>query len=295
MCEKTLPISVVIPTWKRTTVLLVALKYILNCSPRPAEILVHIDAGDQKTEQCLRQVFSQSPVHWFQSNTTQGPGGGRNLLIRKASFPLIACFDDDSWPLDSNYFQIAADLFAAHPEAAVLSAQEVRPGMNSVPTDSKIGEIACFQNCACLIRREAFLNTRGYLPLRYAYGMEEADVALQLLDSGWNILNTASLRVYHDTDLKHHGSVPINAAHIANTALLAYLRYPAQAWPLGVLQVLNRVKYAASIGRWRGIQQGLLQIPDIMWKYRNERQTVGIETLRLSRKLSSSKSQIETV
>jgi GT2 family glycosyltransferase len=146
--------------------------------------------------------------------------------------------------------------------------------------------IACYQNGACVIRREAFLATRGHLPLRHAYGMEEADVALQLLDAGWEILSTPALRVYHDTGLEHHASEAVNAAHIRNTALLAYLRYPVRYWPLGMLQVLNRARYAARMGRWRGIAKGFGQIPVALWKYRRERKPVRAATIALSRRLA---------
>ena len=53
---------------------------------------------------------------------------------------------------------------------------------------------------------------------------------------------------YRDTRLEHHASEAVNAAHIRNTALLAYLRYPIPYWALGALQVLNRVRYAAQRG-----------------------------------------------
>ena len=74
----------------------------LKADPSPQEILVHIDAGDDTTETLLKEFFSPR-VRWIQSSTRQGPGGGRNRLIREAKYPLIASFDDDSWPLDPNY------------------------------------------------------------------------------------------------------------------------------------------------------------------------------------------------
>jgi GT2 family glycosyltransferase len=230
-------------------------------------------------------MFADS-VRWFCSTTTQGPGGGRNRLVREANAPLVASFDDDSWPLDRDYFAAAAEIFHSQPRAAVLNGQEVRPGMQPRDRDGNFGRIACYQNCACVIRRGAFLGTRGHLPMRYAYGMEEADVALQLLDAGWELLYAPALRVYHDSQLEHHTSKAVNAAHIRNTALLAYLRYPVRYWPLGVLQVLNRARYAASMGRWSGIATGFGQIPGALWRYRKERQPVRAATVALSRQLS---------
>jgi len=284
-----LNISVVIPTYKRLSKLQLCLETILTCAPLPSEIIIHIDYGDQETEFFLEK--NQYPlVRWITSNSTQGPGGGRNKLIKEAKFPLIASFDDDSWPLSKDYFKFAADIFDKYPQAAVISAQEIRADIPPKSSDNTIRETSCFQNCASLLRRDAFLQTLGYTPLRYAYGIEEADIALQILDHGWQIIEVPFLHVYHDTQLEHHKSVAINSAHISNIALLAYLRYPSSsALPLGLMQVLNRVRYAAKVGRWNGIVQGLWRIPIIIWQYRHERKPVSLETLRLSRQIASRK------
>ena len=85
---------------------------------------------------------------WFSSESTQGPGGGRNRLIGAATSPLIASFDDDSWPLDRDYFRLAAELFQAHPRAAVVEGQEVRPGMLQGSREGTPRQVACYQNCA---------------------------------------------------------------------------------------------------------------------------------------------------
>ena len=150
---------------------------------------------------------------------------------------------------------------AEHPRAAVLTGQVTLRGQKVSNVDDSITETHCYENCACVLRREAFLQTNKYLPLRYAYGMEEADVALQLLDSGWSILKVPKLRVFHDSDLNHHSSAEVNASHITNAALLAFLRYPISYWPLGIAQVINRIRYALSVGRHRGLLMGLFSIP----------------------------------
>jgi GT2 family glycosyltransferase len=178
-----------------------------------------------------------------------------------------------------------SQVISENPNAGVLAFPINVRGQKPEHWPSTIQKASCFENCGCAIRREAFLQTRGFLPLRHAYGMEEADVALQLLDKGWEILNVPDLWVYHDTGMEHHASPQVNAAQITNTALLAFLRYPVSYWPLGILQVLNRVKYAISVGRYRGILKGLWDIPGACWKYRNERQPVRRETITLARAL----------
>jgi GT2 family glycosyltransferase len=56
--------------------------------------------------------------------------------------------------------------------------------------------------------------------------MEETDLSIQLFAAGWDIYEAGDLRVFHDTELKHHESPKITAGHIANTGLCAFLNYP---------------------------------------------------------------------
>jgi GT2 family glycosyltransferase len=225
-------------------------------------------------------------VRWMQSQSSRGPGGGRNLLIRRATSPLVFSFDDDSWPLDKDYFGTAAALMGEYPRAGVLTGHVYLRGTVPAPRGRIISEVHGFENCASVFRRAAFEKTGGFMPLRYGYGMEEVDLALQLRDAGWSVLRTAQLRVFHDSNLSHHATLEINSAHITNTALLAFLRYPARYWFLGLAQVLNRVCYAASQGRFRGIGHGLAAIPKSCWSYAPCRKPVSVETIRRSRRFA---------
>lgn len=274
--------SVIIPTYYRRDQLHLTLESILNCNPSPSEVLIHVDAGDHETPQLLEKKFS-GKVRWVCAPKTQGPGGGRNILIAMSNSNWVVSFDDDSWPAGLDFFERLGRAIAENPKAGVLAFPINVRGQKPAYWPTKIQQASCFENCGCAIRREAFLQTEGFLPLRHAYGMEEADVSLQLMDKGWEILNVPNMWVYHDTGMEHHASAPVNAAQITNTALLAFLRYPVKLWPLGILQTLNRVKYAVLMGRFRGIAKGLWDIPFSCWKYRTARKPVKAETLELAR------------
>ena len=276
--------SVIIPTYRRNNQLAVALQRLFACNPAPAEVLIHVDAGDEETPEFLERNFP-TKVKWVCASSTRGPGGGRNVLIEMAQTPWLVLFDDDSWPESPDFFERLGKVIASNPKAGVLAFPINVRGQKPTHWPAEIQQASCFENCGCAIRREAFLQTEGFFPLRHAYGMEEADVSLQLLDKGWHILNVPDLWVYHDTGMEHHASTPVNAAQITNTALLAFLRYPINLWPLGILQTINRVKYAISVRRFRGILKGLLDIPFACWKYRSSRKPVKAETVQLARKL----------
>jgi len=277
-------ISVVIPTCGRAGMLRGTLERILACEPAPGEMLVQIDAADIETATMLEREFS-GRVTWEQNKETTGPGGARNLLVRRAKYPLVVSFDDDSWPEHSDFFARAVDAMAQHPKAAVLACSTRVKGRERETPMEVERDLANFENCGCVMRKEAFMQISGYVPLRYAYGMEEVDVALQLLDRGWSIRYAPELRVYHDTEMNHHPSAAVNAAHITNTGLLAFLRYPPSFWPLGLRQVANRVRYAVKMRRFSGIMSGIARIPVACWRYRSYRKVVSSKAVEEARRL----------
>ena len=74
MPQDSIPISVIIPTWQREQSLATALSVVFSQTPRPKEVIVHVDAGDRNTELMLRHEFPSVQV--IKSDTTVGPGGG---------------------------------------------------------------------------------------------------------------------------------------------------------------------------------------------------------------------------
>ncbi|WP_437191428.1 glycosyltransferase family 2 protein [Planctomicrobium sp. SH527] len=281
------PISVIIPTYRRPDQLAETLKRLQQCRPQPAEFLVHIDAGDDVTRPMLQRDFPEVVI--IDSPERRGPGGGRNHLVKHAQNEFIVSFDDDSWPLDPEFFLRAAHIFDQCPEFAMFACTILEADaspFHAAATDNtsiniRVQETSGFVGCGCFFRRSIFLRTGGYLPLENAYGMEEQDVAIKLVDSGFKIGLVKNLLVYHNCDRRtRHAQKKINAAQITNTALLAYLRYPVTSWPYGLAQTLNRLKYCLMQRRLSGMLQGVLNIPRTLWTHRTSRQPVRTQTIR---------------
>jgi GT2 family glycosyltransferase len=252
-------ISAIVTAYERVEQMLATLRVIHGCVPRPDEILVHVDANGVECEKAIRNVFPD--VRVLRSQCQVGPGGGRNKLLNAAQFEFVASFDDDSYPIDSDYFARALKLFERFPGASVISAALYHVG-ESIGLDDQSGQwTADFSGGACIFRRKDFLEVGGYVPLPVAYGMEEVDLAIRLHSRGGKILTTPWLRVFHNTDLKHHRDPHVTAGSIANLALLTYLRYPVSLWAIGVAQCVNRLLWLLRHGRWRGIGKGVTMIP----------------------------------
>jgi hypothetical protein len=188
-------------------------------------------------------------------------------------------FDDDSYPVDSDFFASVERLFSELPHAAVLGASIWHRHEPEKARTRSLVEFPNFVGCGYAVRLAAYRQVRGYIPRPVAYGMEELDLSLQLFAAGWQIYEAGDLRVFHDTDLKHHQSPEVTSGVITNVGLYAFLHYPISAWGWGVAQVANKVVYCIRKGRIRGIVSGIFSIPGECYHNRRYRKPVARLTL----------------
>jgi GT2 family glycosyltransferase len=275
--RRTVRVTAIVTAFKRIGPALETLRRIQACQPAPDEVLVHIDGNQTVCTDAVREAFPD--INLLVSYESIGPGGGRNKLIHQARNEIVASFDDDSFPMDADYFDRVLTLFAKFPDAAVLCATVCHQGETAAPASGSARWVADFIGCGCVYRRSAFLTTSGYVPLTVAYGMEEVDLALRLFANEKRVLRTSWLRVFHDTKLEHHSNPEIVAAGIANLALLAYLRYPLSMLPLGAAQCLNRIRWLVNHGRLKGILRGIWMIPIYLFSRRHLRDPLPRATL----------------
>lgn len=263
------PVSAIVTAYRRPDETVRTLSTIAGCVPPPAEIIVHIDGNNRECADAIRSAHPD--VRILTSDGLVGPGGARNRMVEISSQPFVASFDDDSYPMDADFFARVSDLFAGVPDAWVIGGKVYHPHQPVSPPQP-VGEwSADFSGGGCAYRRERYRDVGGYVPIPDAYNMEEVDFALRLHAKGGRILGTPWLRVFHNTDLARHSDPGVTAASIANLALLAFLRYPVYLWTIGVAQCVNRIQWLLRHNRWRGIGRGLADIPVRLWRHRDRR------------------------
>jgi GT2 family glycosyltransferase len=265
----TAPITAIVTGYRRVDDLLKTLRILRGCEPAPAEILVHIDGGERDTAAAVSREFPDLTV--LVSDRRVGPGGGRNRMAAAAAHDIVASFDDDSYPIDRDYFARVQHTFRDYPDAWVVDAQVFHLNEAIEPDTTASEWVADFSGGACAYRRERYLQTGGYVPLPTAYGMEEVDFGLRLHALGGRVLRSGRLRVFHHTDRSHHADPSITSASIVNLALLTYLRYPLSMWAIGAAQCANRIQWLLRHGRRRGVWRGLVSIPAAIAEHRRER------------------------
>lgn len=274
----TSPVTAIVTAYRRVPRLLATLDALCSCVPPPAEIIVHVDGHQSECAEAVRRRHPQ--VVLMVSEHRVGPGGARNLMVQAATQRLIASFDDDSYPMDVDFFARVSELFARYPDAWVLAGRVFHLHEAIEPPRAEGQWAADFSGGGCAYRRERYLEVGGYVPLTEAYNMEEVDFALRLHARGGKVLGTPWLRVFHDTDLARHSDPDVTAASIANLALLAFLRYPVLLWTIGVGQCLNRIQWLIRNGRQRGVIAGLALIPVRLWRHRGHRNPLPASVVR---------------
>ncbi len=272
------PVTAIVTAFQRRDATAHTLKTIEACVPPPAEVIVHVDGGGSVLADMVREQHPRVKILVSQEHV--GPGGARNLMVAAATQPFIASFDDDSYPMDADFFQRVSDLFAGSPDAWVLAGRVFHVHQVIEPPRAEGEWAADFSGGGCAYRRERYLEVGGYVPLTEAYNMEEVDFALRLHARGGKVLGTPWLRVFHDTDLARHSDPDVTAASIANLALLAFLRYPVLLWTIGVGQCLNRIQWLIRNGRQRGVIAGLALIPARLWRHRGHRNPLPASVVR---------------
>jgi GT2 family glycosyltransferase len=274
---------VAIPSYANQDRLVETIERIKKCRPAPREFLVYIDAADDGTRSAMRAHHPD--ITTLFSRDQLGPGGGRNRLVDVAKEEFVASFDDDSYPLDEDYFGRLVETFRRFPRAGAVAAQITHRGEEPAEPQDRYWRVAEFVGCGAAYRREAFLETTGYVELPVAYGMEEVDLSIRLAAHDWQIISCGSLRVLHDTDRSNQRDRWVVAATLANLALLAYLRYPAGMMWLGPAQLASKWFWYLRHQYFKGLFLGLLQIPGRLWRHRHDRFPVRPEVLREYRRL----------
>lgn len=274
----TAPLTAIVTGYRRVDDLLKTLRILRDCEPAPAEILVHVDGGERATVAAVNREFPDLTV--LMSERHVGPGGGRNRLVAASTHALVSSFDDDSYPIDRDYFDRVQRVFAEYPDAWVADARVFHLHQAIEPDTGSATWVADFSGGACSYRRERYFETGGYVPLPAAYGMEEVDFGLRLHARGGRVVRSGRLRVFHHTDLSHHADPAITSASIVNIALLTYLRYPMSMWAIGVAQCANRIQWLLRHGRRHGVLRGLAAIPSAIAAHRRERRPLAPRAVR---------------
>jgi GT2 family glycosyltransferase len=239
--------SVVVITRDRRPEVMHSLARLLALPERPPVILVDNDSSDGTAEAVEEQYPAVDVVRLSRNRGA----AARTVGVERARTPYVAFSDDDSW-WAAGALERAADVLDRSPRLGVLAARVlVGPDDRLDPVcgemrDSPLGEVPGagprvlgFVACGAVVRRSAYLQVGGFHP-RYGVGGEEALLALDLTDRGWDC-------AYVEGVVAHHHPSPVRdrsarrVRELRNDLWTLWLRRPLRGALPGTARVLARV------------------------------------------------------
>mgnify|MGYP003671278008 CR=1 FL=1 len=243
-------ISFLIVTKNRPTDLAITLnklKRMVNLEHH--EVGVFID-GCLDTE----QIITDFPwVNWTVSKESVSASPARAQLYKKAKGQILIGLDDDAHPLTHNFITTIENEFKTDASIGILAFQEVRGLFNSDTEalsnlkNTKPYFTSDFVGCGFAISKTAYNAIVGFPTFIDIYG-EEPCVALQVLDTGFNIKYVPGIAVNHRVDVEKRKQLGRNyfrfKKQLKNSFRMFLVYYPKPLKPISKLLFHNFKKYA---------------------------------------------------
>jgi len=282
--------SICIPTYNRAEVLAGTLEHLARLERRDEiEVLVYDDGSDRDLRSVLGDRYPD--VTFVRSEDNRGQCHGRNVLSGRARGEILIGLDDDSWFTQPDAVSRILAVFAEHPSAGLLSFRitwadgRCCPPLATdtvYPTDSFIG-------CGYAIRHHVAERT-GYYENSLFRGGEERDLAIRVLDAGYDILQVSNINVYHLETHVTRDEMAIHTYVFRNELLTSVLRFPlAQCATSVPKSLLSHLRFCWR-RRWPGAYgKGLADAARLLpWAVRHRR-PVRASTVRRFRRLARSR------
>lgn len=131
--ERSLKLSVVIPTYGREQVLLDTIDLVLRQSPQPSEVLIVDQTADHDvaTEARLRWLDGEGLIRWLQLTEPSIPKA-MNFGLTSATQPTVLFLDDDI-TASKDLVQWHQKAHAKFPDAVAVVGQVLQPGESPNP------------------------------------------------------------------------------------------------------------------------------------------------------------------
>jgi len=222
-----------IATHNRVAELRKALQSAQAQSHRPLRVTVVDDASTDETP-LLRGDFAS--VDWQRWGTGQGYVRARNHMMLSAGEDYYVSLDDDAWFIQGDEITTAVDYLESHPDVAAIAYDILSPDRPNPAPRGRSRPVAMFIGCGHVLRLNIIKALDGYSEFPGAYGAEEQDFCLRLIDAGYAVHQLDGVHVWHDKsssarDLRRQfRSVVCNDLTLALRRMPLSLLLPVLSW-----------------------------------------------------------------
>jgi GT2 family glycosyltransferase len=202
--SRTLPVSVIIPTFNRSDTLPRALASVQSQWPcAPAEIIVVDDHSTDASGEIARRYGARVIRH----ERNQGAAVARNTAVAAATQPWLAMLDSDDewlpdhlhvlWRLRDGHVLVSGASMACfdQPGQPPAYAGTIRPRAHTLRSPAALIPVNPLSTSGVLVAREAVVAAGGYnTELGYA---EDWDLWLRVLERGTAVITPSVVCLYH--------------------------------------------------------------------------------------------------
>jgi len=229
-------VSVIIPTWNRSSLLSRAVSSVLAQTYKNIEIIVVDDCSNDNTSSILASYGSS--VRTVHTPSRCGPAAARNLGLSTAQGDIIAFLDSDDWwhpqkltkqvPLlvDSETGVVYCDAINVDPTDKAISRQCSRY-RGRILDQMLVENVVCGSASAAIMRHSCIENSA---PFRADIYREDWDLWLRLsFDYKFDYIPEPLVYITVDSSSRHHTISPIAAGSSITAIYQALLDNPRTA------------------------------------------------------------------
>ncbi|HET9367368.1 MAG TPA: glycosyltransferase family A protein [Candidatus Udaeobacter sp.] len=225
--------------------------------PQPNEILICADGCTDGTSEIVQSEFPNCTL--IENETARGSVFSRDRLLRLAKSSIVLSLDDDSYPIDRDFFVQLESIFTEQANAAVISFPEIRNRDEFAhPIKSPLSAahlISAYANCAAAMRRDVYLRSQGF-PLFFEHMYEEPDFALQCYGLGYEVWFRPSPAIRHHVTPVQRNELRRHHLNARNELWSVLMRCPfPQVIPVALFRVWRQFRYACTEGIVWAIQE----------------------------------------
>jgi len=165
-------ISVIIPTFNRSNLILRTIESVLNQSYKNFELIIVDDGSTDNTHEVLNSLINSAKIKYFKRQNA-GVSASRNFGVSRASGEFITFLDsDDEWL--SHKLRDQLDYFSQNPHMRIVYGEEIwiRNGkrVNQKAIHKKSGGsifLACLEQCliapsSVMLEKKLFFEMGGF-------------------------------------------------------------------------------------------------------------------------------------
>jgi GT2 family glycosyltransferase len=226
-------------------------------------------------------------VIWTDWPSNRGYVAARNHFIAQSDAKYFVSLDDDAWFIRGDEVRTGIMFLDSHPDVAAVGFDIVSPDRPQQNERTVAKPAPVFIGCGHILRLAALHQVGSYVSAPGSYGGEEKDLALRLMDAGYQVVTLPGVHVWHDKSEMARNIADQHRSGVCNDFAMTLRRTPLVLLPIALMSKLyQHFRFARAHGLevpfGNGLQLFIRSLREV-WK---TRKPVRIATLRAYLKLS---------